>query len=542
MIKPLKLSLLILVTLTAISIWLPGNANAATYDNNRIIDDSVFNQTNSMGAAQIDAFLNSFPNSCISPNSGFAALVPNGYRPSVGYSYGSYTTAGNVIATSAQTYGINPRVLLVTLQKEQSLVAGRANYCNNGDEHKYAAAVGYGCPDGGTRYNYTNVNLYSRNGAVHSTVGPTCVNSAAKAGFSQQVIRAAWLLKFGQQRAKGNIGWAVVQGPWDNTDDPETCYGGPMTKGSWRVCPSGPTIFYDGLKTIDGVAVRMATGATAALYWYTPHFHGNQNFFNTYVDWFGLPYANDTDTPHPNGTVISDGARVYLVENGTKRHIVTPNIFTSYRYNWSDVRAATTGDNELPVGAPLDVLAPGTLFTLPDGSVYLADYFGGALKKQWVSADTFLSLGYRWDQIVHTSPSESPTATQSGFYAGSRHPAGATVVVPSEGRVYVLDQASKHHIVNGLAFESNDYDWSKVLTATTGDIALVTAAPADTRQGTILISSGGIFVIDYDANGIFKRPVGPWECYADQLHYTPQSWRPVGSELLPARTGSLFTC
>ena len=31
----------------------------------------------------------------------------------------------------------------------------------------------------------------------------------------------------------------------------------------------------------------MDTGATAALYWYTPHFNGNQNFYNIFTNWFG---------------------------------------------------------------------------------------------------------------------------------------------------------------------------------------------------------------------------------------------------------------
>jgi hypothetical protein len=265
---------------------------AAAFNPNHIIDDSVFSNSSTMSAAQINSFLNGFPNSCISPNSGFEAHVPNGYSPTGGYTYGNFGTAGEVIAASAQVYNINPQVLLVTLQKEQSLVAGGAGYCNNGDEHKYAAAVGYGCPDGGTVYNWTGVSLYRRNGVEHTNTGNTCVNSASKAGFSQQVVRAAWLLKFGQQRSLGNVGWAVIVGSWNNSDDPQTCYGGPMTQGNRQVCPSGATTYYDGYTTIDSQAVHMDSGATAALYWYTPHFHGNQNFSDLFVSWFGSLYGS----------------------------------------------------------------------------------------------------------------------------------------------------------------------------------------------------------------------------------------------------------
>jgi hypothetical protein len=278
-----------LVVITVIAVTGLGMPIAqAAFNQNLIIDDTVFNDTGSMNSATIDNWLNvNFPQSCISPNSGFRARVPSGYSPSGGFTYGGFGTAGEVIATSAGVYGLNPQVLLVTLQKEQSLVAGGSSYCNDGDEHKYAAAMGYGCPDSGTVHSYTGVSLYMRNGVEHTSTGSTCVNSAAAAGFSQQVIRAAWLLKFGQQRSLGNTGWAIVSGSWDNSDDPPTCYGGPMTQGVLsRGCGQAAT-FYDGYSTIDSTAVHMDSGATAALYWYTPHFHGNQVFYNNFTAWFG---------------------------------------------------------------------------------------------------------------------------------------------------------------------------------------------------------------------------------------------------------------
>lgn len=283
---------------------LPTKQASADFLANRIIDDAVFDNANAMNAAQIDGFLNQFPNSCISPNSGFDAVVPNGYNPNEGFKYSStYGTAGTIIAASAQVYGINPQVLLVTLEKEQSLVTGRSitTYCNNGDQHKYAAAVGYGCPDSGTTHSYSGLNLYRRNGVNVTETGTTCVNSASKAGFAQQVIRAAWLLKFGEQRSKGNVGWAVIQGSWDNSDDPQSCYGGPMIEGTFARCPSGGATYYDGYITIDNTAVHIETGGTAALYWYTPHFHGNQNFSTLFTQWFGNPtfVCGPSEVPMP---------------------------------------------------------------------------------------------------------------------------------------------------------------------------------------------------------------------------------------------------
>ena len=263
---------------------------SAAFNKNQIMSDLIFDKKGSMSASQIDAFLNARSHSCISTNRGFAAKLPTGYSPTGGFTFGSYASAGSVIHAAAQAYDINPQILIVTLEKEQSLVTGRNNfsgYCNNGSEHKYASAMGYGCPDSGGSHSYSNVSLYRRNGVVHSTTGSTCVNTKEKAGFSQQVIRAAWLLKFAQQRSRGNINWSIVRGNWDNSDDPQSCYSGPMTRGTWRVCPSGSATYYDGYRTIDGSATLMGSGATAAFYWYTPHFHGNQLLVSLFEDWFG---------------------------------------------------------------------------------------------------------------------------------------------------------------------------------------------------------------------------------------------------------------
>src|SRR5438045_1226485 len=86
-------------------------AAAATFNPNRIIDDTVFNNAGSMPANQIDAFLNQFPNSCISTNHGFSAVDPTGYSPSGGFTFGGLTSAGNIISHAASAYDINPQVL-----------------------------------------------------------------------------------------------------------------------------------------------------------------------------------------------------------------------------------------------------------------------------------------------------------------------------------------------------------------------------------------------------------------------------------------------
>ncbi len=306
------LSYLVFTFSLLLALLLPQTASAA-FNKNLIISDSVFDKKGSMSAAGIDAFLNSFPSSCISTNNGFQAKNPSGYSPSTGYQYGNYVSAGTVIYSAAQAYDINPQVILTTLQKEQSLVSGTAG-CS---KLRYTGAMGYGCPDGGSSYNYSNVSLYKKNGTVVSSVSGTCVNSVTKAGFAQQVIRGAWLLKFGQQRSKGRVTWAIIRGNWDNSDDLESCYSGPMTRGTWQRCPSGSAVYYDGYKTIDSSSAFMGSGATAAMYWYTPHYHGNQVFVSTFESWFGPTRYTGPDVP-VTGDWNGDGTDTTGVKRGNQ--------------------------------------------------------------------------------------------------------------------------------------------------------------------------------------------------------------------------------
>jgi hypothetical protein len=325
-------SFLVLIVVATTLLCMPlHKASAASFDANDVIDDSIFDDTSSMNALQINNFLDNFPNSCISPNSGFEAIDPISYSPSAGYGYGGFTTAGQVIYDAANTYGLNPQVLLVTLQKEQSLVTGGSGICNASSQNQYSAAVGYGCPDSGSTYSYSGVNLYERNGVMATSTGPTCVDSASKAGFSQQVIRAAWLFKFGEQRSQGNIDWAVIKGNWDNSDDPQSCYGGPMTQGTFKICPTGSATYYDGYTTIDGTSVHIDNGATAALYWYTPHLSGNENFDTLFDEWFG-----STSYPEPLGSILAldnQTGQIYFISLTNNTYYAVPSWSTLQAYN-----------------------------------------------------------------------------------------------------------------------------------------------------------------------------------------------------------------
>ncbi|GAC1387368.1 MAG: hypothetical protein NVS1B7_1510 [Candidatus Saccharimonadales bacterium] len=293
----------------------------AFYNNNSIIDDWLFDQAGTMNAQQIDQFLNRFPNSCISINNGFKAPDPIGTSPSIsGFYYGGDVTAGTVIYHASQAYGLNPQVILATLQKEEQMVDGTAG-CSI---LRYSAAMGDACPDSFTSHNYSGFELHSINGVPVTSVTGTCVNNADEVGFSRQVITATWKLKFWEQRSEGNVKWAPSSPGWDNSNAPLMCYYYTMTQGYFSRCSGNPTVYFDGFTTIDNTSVHLDNGATSALYTYTPHFHGNQLFRSIFEQWFGLAGGEGyilatsyTDNGDPRQWVVYHGMRRLVPDTAT---------------------------------------------------------------------------------------------------------------------------------------------------------------------------------------------------------------------------------
>ncbi len=247
------LSLLILAILLASSfaVSMPAQKPAEAYSNSNMIDDMVFDNSASMSTADIQNFLNQFPNSCLKS---YSDAYPNDY-----FSYGSNVSAATVIRRVSDLWGINPQVMLTKLEQEENLVTGNAG-C---PLYRYVSAVGFNCPGP------------TRNAVYNGTPIVTCVQNDANMGFSRQVTKGAWLLKWGKERALGNLSWLVP-------DDANYYYGGPMTQGTFKRSASSPAVYYDGYWN----GVHLDSGATASLYNYTPYL--NQAFPSIFEGFFGV--------------------------------------------------------------------------------------------------------------------------------------------------------------------------------------------------------------------------------------------------------------
>ncbi len=237
----IKYAALALLAVLAVSVRL---ATAHAYTNSRLIDDQVFDNVSTMNQAQIQSFLVAQGSTCLA---NYSDIDFNWNGSSWVYGPGNIS-ASQIIYKAAQQWGLNPQVIITTLQKEESLITG-----NSCDAWRYNSAMGYACPDGGG-----------------------C--NPKYAGFSRQVLWAAWQLKFNRERSEGFTSW---------DGDDNITYSGFMTQGSFARCGGCSVNFYNGYATIDGQSTYLENGATASLYAYTPHL--NQSFPGIFLGWFGDP-------------------------------------------------------------------------------------------------------------------------------------------------------------------------------------------------------------------------------------------------------------
>lgn len=125
----------------------------AGFDAGNIISDEEFFAADAMDEGEVAAFINTWNKGCRPGPDDTPCLAdfqedtdsyePDQYCPD-GFKGGKGQSAAAIITQAAQSCGINPQVLLVTLQKEQGLITA---YGPRLQPSRYAIAMGYACPD-----------------------------------------------------------------------------------------------------------------------------------------------------------------------------------------------------------------------------------------------------------------------------------------------------------------------------------------------------------------------------------------------------------
>ena len=291
--SPLAINLLVLVGLVAAFLWLFSTVgvqqqssalSGSDFNPGRIIDDEIFFDDRAMSVSQIQNFLNARVPNCDTngdrmhssgmtrrqwaqqnsnrDNPPYTCLKD--YRenvPSVSNSASNLCTrnisggnksAAQIIHDVGRACGINPQVLIVMLQKEQSLITDDWPW-----QRQYDRAMGYACPDSGPNFSANCDSSYY--------------------GFFNQVYNAAQAFK----RYEANPGRYNYRANRNNY------------------------IQYHPNPSCGGSNVFIENQATANLYIYTPYqpnqaalnnlygtgnscsAYGNRNFWRMFNDWFG---------------------------------------------------------------------------------------------------------------------------------------------------------------------------------------------------------------------------------------------------------------
>ena len=189
----------------AIIVFLPITAKTVEFDPNFIISDEELQNWESMNLSDIQAFLES-------KESYLQDYKTKNWE-------GVTKKASSMIYEAAKENEINPKYLLVKLQKEQSLVLN-----SNPSQKQLDWATGYGISDD-NKTTDIEVQKYK--------------------GFGVQVDRAAGIMRWYYDNYK-KIDWIKRQ---------------------------------DKIYIIDGEVIIPKSNATGFLYTYTPHIHGNKNHY-----------------------------------------------------------------------------------------------------------------------------------------------------------------------------------------------------------------------------------------------------------------------
>ena len=372
---------------------------------------------------------------------------------------GKTKSAAALIYNNSRLYKINPKVLLVTLQKEQSLVDNPSPMQKN-----YDWATGWAVCDG-------------------------CSLSDPKVlkykGFAKQIDGTA-----------GGYDWYMDQFS--------------SNKNTWLIWPNKTT-------TVDGIAVTPANSATAALYNYTPHIHGNENFHTLWNKWFSLEY--------PDGSLLhADGETdVWVIQNGTRRTFKSLAVLQS-RYDYVNMITVSKNDIDKYPEGPEIKFANYSLLRAPSGAIYL---LVDDEKRHITSMDVFRTLGFNLEEVVEASFADLADYNDGKLISmESAYPTGALIQNNQTGGVYWVKDGVKQAIIDKTIMKIN-YSNFQIFSVAPDELQKYSnELPVRIKDGTLIKSneSSAVYVI---SDGT-RRPIVSPETFSgmgyswDNIKTVPQ--------------------
>lgn len=357
---------------------------------------------------------------------------------------GRLRTAAELIYDSSVSKGLNPQVVLVMLQKEQSLING--NFSSEDSlQRALDRAVGFGCPD------------YEGCGDIFLGFYRQLFGTFDASG-SRWLGAAASLMKSFRAEVGGV---RVGRGPM--VDASGQTFGRPVVRTARR----GDTIILD--NTTNGYAgvastqsVTLQNFSTPALYRYTPHvFNGNYNFWKFYSTWF----------KYPNGTVIQrvGDTAIFVIDNGSKRQFFA-FVATQRKINSATIVAVSQTEFDSYI---LEKPMPPLDGTLIKGDTTAAIYLISETKKHIISYPVFVQRKFSFANVITL-----PQAEVDSYDSGSILPPldGSLITGELDKTVYLVESGLKRPISYEV-FIARKYSFAKLMKLTDAEVAGIGSGP-----------------------------------------------------------------
>ncbi len=201
---------------------------------------------------------------------------------------------------------------------------------------------------------------------------------------------------------------------------------------------------------------------------------------------------------HPNQRLVRavSDYKVYMVEDGLKRHIPNPQVFEDQGLAWGDIQEVDDAEVEvLPEGDALSY-SEGTLIQGDGPEVYA---ISNDQKRHITNPQAFANLQYNWGQIIKVDNTELALySTGAQITEASDYPDSTLVRVENEPTVYVVEGDKLKPVTSPQAFASHNFRWDRVKTITSAvKDEYKVANPLELGDGALVRDpSGKVYVVD----------------------------------------------
>jgi subtilisin family serine protease len=206
---------------------------------------------------------------------------------------------------------------------------------------------------------------------------------------------------------------------------------------------------------------------------------------------------------YPNGALIrTANSGVYIVKQGIKRPIIDPIVFLSYYYRWEDISIVSQSVfDAIPTGDALS-LREGVLIADKD-KVYVIEQ---GLKRPIASPQVFLGLGYQWSNIQFPSQAVLNNHPTGALVGDIDTPPNGSVIYAEGTGAYLVENGRKKPFNSPYTFLSR-YRWSDLMLTRRNIVdALPVGTDVFPQEGSVIRDNGAVYWVENDTKRPFASP------------------------------------